>query len=69
MTDVVVSDPDGDALALFMMRRAGGVAARSTLPMAGHPKGVALRDLDGDGKADLVVTATAANTVTVGFGR
>ncbi len=64
-----MSNPDSDVITIFMMSRNGSVAARSTVAVSGHPKGLAIRDLNGDGKADIVVTNTATNTVTVILGK
>jgi hypothetical protein len=51
------------------MSRKGSVAARSTISIPGHPKGLAIGDLNGDGKADIVVTNSASNMVTVILGK
>jgi len=66
--EVVVSTPESDSLTIFRISRNGAVASRSTVAVPGHPKGLAVRDLNGDGIADLVVTQQAANTVTVIWG-
>jgi FG-GAP-like repeat len=66
--DVVVSNPDSDAITVFIMRREGSVRSRSTISVPGHPKGLAIQDLNDDGRADIVVTNNAANTVTVILG-
>ncbi len=69
VADVVVSLPERDSIAVFLMSRSSSVTSRSTLPVAGHPKGIAIRDLNDDGKGDIVVTNNAANTVTVILGK
>jgi hypothetical protein len=47
------------------MSRDGVVASSSAVGVGGHPKGVAIADLNGDGKADVVVTNNGDNAVTV----
>jgi len=39
-------------------------ASNSTVPVSGHPKGLVIRDLNGDGKADIVVANNAESAVT-----
>ncbi|MEO8503904.1 MAG: VCBS repeat-containing protein [Acidobacteriota bacterium] len=68
-SEVVVSVPDDDRIVVFTISRAGAVASRRVLAIAGHPKGLAIRDLNGDGKADIVVTNSAGGGVTVILGR
>ena len=63
--DVVVSSPDTDSVTLFTMGRKASVTSRTTVPIPGRPKGVALVDVDSDGKADIVVTNNAQGCVTV----
>ena len=36
-----------------------------TIAVGGKPKGLAIRDLNGDGKADVVTTNNGDNTVTI----
>jgi hypothetical protein len=66
---VVVSNPDSDSITIFRLSRVGSVASGSILSIPGHPKGLAVRDLNGDGKADIVVTNSAANTLTIVLGK
>ncbi len=68
VADVAVSSPEGGYVTLFTMSRKGSVATR-ILPVPGHPKGLAIQDLNGDGRADIVVTNNAENGVTVIFRR
>jgi hypothetical protein len=65
INDIAVSSPDGDNVTLYLMSRAGAVASTSTIEVAGHPKGMALTDLNSDGKADMVITCNSANAVAV----
>jgi hypothetical protein len=67
--DVVVSNPDNDTVTIFTMTRKGTLAGRSTLSIAGHPKGLAIASLNGRDKASLVVTNNTVGTVTVILGK
>jgi hypothetical protein len=51
------------------MSSKGAVASISTIAISGHPKGLAIRDLNGDDKADIVVANNSDNTVTVMISR
>jgi hypothetical protein len=64
INDIAISSPDGGNITLFLMSR-GGVASNSTIAVSGKPKGLAMGDVNGDRKADIVVTNNAANAVTV----
>ena len=52
-------------MTLFTMGRNASVPSRTTVPIPGRPKGVALVDVDSDGKADIVVTNHAQGCVSV----
>jgi hypothetical protein len=39
------------------------------MPVSGGPKGVAIGDLDGDGRKDIAVTQSRANSVTLFLSR
>lgn len=68
VNDVVVSLPESDHLMAFYMSRRGAVAARKTIAIAGHPKGLAIADVDRDGHADIVTANNSADTITINFG-
>jgi VCBS repeat protein len=67
--DVVVSSPEGDYVTLFTMTRQDSVGTTTRLPVSGHPKGLAVADLNGDRRAEIVVTLNTANQVAVILGR
>jgi FG-GAP repeat len=69
VADVAVSTPDGDRITIFLMSRQSVVASRITKLVEGHPKGLAIRDLDGDRKAEIVVTNNTSNSVTIIAGK
>ena len=64
-----MSNPDGQTVSLFMMSRQGSVASSETIAVPGHPKGIAIRDLSGDGKGDVVITNNSRDNVTIIMGR
>jgi hypothetical protein len=51
------------------MSREGSVASRQAISVPGHVKGLAIRDLDGDGKAEVVITNNSGNNVTIVMGK
>jgi len=65
VADVAVSNPDGDKISIFTLRRESLVASSAVVSVPGRPKGLAIRDLDGDGKAEIVTTNNASDRVTV----
>ncbi|HEY0319547.1 MAG TPA: VCBS repeat-containing protein [Pyrinomonadaceae bacterium] len=65
VNDIAVSSPDGNNITLFLMSSKGMVASSSTIALSGKPKGLAIRDLNGDGKADMVIANNGDNTVIV----
>jgi hypothetical protein len=65
VADVAVSNPDGDKISIFTMSRKHSVASSSVVSVPGRPKGLAIRDLDGDGKAEIVTTCNADDSVVV----
>ena len=69
IADVAVSSPDGDTITVFTMSRKGAVTSRAAISVPGHPKGLALRDLDGNRKAEIITTNNASDSVTVINGR
>ncbi len=69
VADVAVSNPDGDKILVFAMSRTGAIASRAEVSVPGHPKGLVLRDLDGDQKAEIVTTNNSSDSVTVIFGK
>jgi hypothetical protein len=47
------------------MNRKGGVLSSSPITVGNHPKGVAIADLNGDGKGDIVVCNNRDNDITI----
>jgi hypothetical protein len=62
--DVAVSCPDSDQVDVFLMSKTAGPTA-SVIHVSGRPKGIALQDVNADGKADLLIANNGENTVTV----
>ena len=54
--DLAVANNAGDSISIFLGTAAGGFGAPSTLSPGFGPRGLAIVDLDKDGKLDLVVT-------------
>ena len=63
--DIVLVDPGDTHIELRYNDGAGGFAASTLLTGAGDPHGLATGDLDGDGKADLVVSDRDNNRLTI----
>ena len=47
------------------MSNKSSVVSRSPIAVGGKPKGLAIRDLNGDRKADIVIANNGDNTVAV----
>jgi|GEM_PF-4057597 len=43
----------------------GSVLLQSAITVGNHPKGIAIADLNGDGKGDIVVCNNADNNITI----
>jgi FG-GAP-like repeat len=65
VADVAVSTPDGDRITVFTMSRNGSVASRADISVPGHPKGLVIRDLNRDEKAEILATNNTRDTVTI----
>ncbi len=68
--DLVVTTADADSIAVLTGKAGGAFAApvRFALTDVRSPRGIAVADVNGDGKADLLVTGYDSNAVTVLFG-
>src|SRR5205085_3395076 len=67
-TDIAVEDYDSNAVSVFLNTSAFdsiSFAARVDLTTGSNPYGLAIGDLDGDGKPDLAASNRAENTVSV----
>ena len=62
--EIAVSSPDLDLVTVLELRN-GAVAKLRELRVSGHPKGVAIADIDRDGIGDLLVADNAARAITV----
>jgi hypothetical protein len=47
------------------MNRSGKVSSIQVIPVGRHPKGVAIADLNGDGKGDIVVCNQLDNDISI----
>ncbi len=53
----------------FLMSKNDLIVAQSTITVGNHPKGIAIADLNGDGKGDIVVCNQLDNEISVIIGR
>ena len=51
------------------MSKNGSVLSSSSITVGNHPKGVAIADLNGDGKGDIVVCNNLDNDITIISGK
>jgi len=68
--DIVSASSGNDSLAIFLQVEGGGFAAPVVLgdsSVTAYPVSVALADMDGDGRLDLVSANSASQTLTVFF--
>jgi len=65
--DLIVANADNHTVAIFLSKHGGvpGDTGRLTLRVAGSPRGVAVADVNRDGKLDLAVTGAACSCVAV----
>ena len=65
--DLIVANADNHTVAIFLSKHGGvpGDNGRLTLRVAGSPRGVAVADVNRDGKLDLAVTGAACSCVAV----
>ena len=67
--DIAVSSMQSNSITLFLMSAHGGIASRSIIGTGRWPHGIAVRDLDNDGKAEIVVTNAGDNRIEIIPGR
>lgn len=65
VNDIVTSDNDSDKIYLFLMSRNSMVSSQSEITVGSHPKGIAIADLDANGKDDIVVCNNLDNDISV----
>src|SRR6185369_10426734 len=70
IADLVVTAADANSISLLIGQAAGRFATpvRFALPDVHSPRGIAVADVNGDGKADLLVTGYDSNALTVLLG-
>jgi FG-GAP-like repeat len=64
--DIVISCSDSGNIVVFRNTKHG--FEQTVGPLPGRPEGVAIADLNGDGRNDIVVASGATNTLTLLFG-
>lgn len=64
LVDLAVAN-SADNTVSVLLNRVGGVLLRRDIPVGGDPRSLAVADVDGDGKRDLIVGARAGKGVTI----
>ena len=66
--EIATADNGGHDVTILRRTRSGGYAVARTPAVGRAPQGLAIADLNGDGKGDLVVCESADNEVTIFWG-
>lgn len=67
LADIVVINPDGDTVSVFL-NQGGSFGAAESFNVAGRPSAVAVADLNVDGNPDIAVTIEDSDTVLILLG-
>ena len=65
INDIVTSDYEGNKIYLFIMDNNGHGITSKAIMTGRHPKGIAIVDLNGDRKGDIVVCNNADSNITI----
>ena len=68
MPEVIVSNYSSHSISILRRDR-DSFALSATIPVGKYPDGIAVGDLDGDGKADIVVANSEDNNISILFGK
>jgi hypothetical protein len=68
VNDIAVSNYKSDFVSVYYMSK-NGVQSSIQLPIGKHSDGIAIFDIDGDGKKDIIATSSDDNNVTIFFGK
>jgi hypothetical protein len=68
INDIAVSNYKSNFVSVYYMNK-NGVQSSTQLPIGKHSDGVAIFDVDGDGKKDIIATSSDDNNVTIFFGK
>ena len=65
VNDILFSDNETDNIYAYLMRKGGNISSDYTITVGNHPKGIAIADLNRDGKADIVVCNQLDNDISI----
>jgi hypothetical protein len=68
VNDIAVSNYKSDFVSVYYMSK-NGVQSSIQLPIGKHSDGIAIFDIDGDGKKDIIATSPDDNNVVIFFGK
>ena len=65
VNDILFSDNETDKIYAYLMSKGGNISSDYTITVGNHPKGIAIADLNRDGKADIVVCNQLDNDISI----